>query len=52
MQILIEIFRNPSLKIHGKTDHRSAVRAVVIHDRNLLMVHSTVNGDYKFPGGA
>jgi 8-oxo-dGTP pyrophosphatase MutT (NUDIX family) len=51
MQILTEIFRDHSLKIHGKIDHRSAVRAVVVHDGNLLMVHSTVNGDYKFPGG-
>jgi len=51
MQILTEIFRNPGVDIHGKTDHRAAVRAVVIRERELLMVYSPVNGDYKFPGG-
>ena len=51
MKILTEIFRNPGIDIHGKIDHRSAVRAVVIRGANLLMVYSTVNGDYKLPGG-
>jgi 8-oxo-dGTP pyrophosphatase MutT (NUDIX family) len=51
MKILTEIFRNQGLDIHGKIDHRSAVRAVVIHGQTLLMIYSTVNGDYKFPGG-
>jgi 8-oxo-dGTP pyrophosphatase MutT (NUDIX family) len=51
MKILTEIFRNQGIAIHGKTDHRSAVRAVVIRDKSLLMVYSPINGDYKFPGG-
>ena len=51
MQLLTEIFRNPGLDIHGKTDHRTAVRAVVIREKKLLMVYSPINGDYKFPGG-
>lgn len=51
MQILTEIFRDPDVDIHGKTDHRSAVRAVLIRGANLLMVYSPVNGDYKLPGG-
>ena len=51
MQTLTEIFRDPSLDIHGKADHRTAVRAVVIRKKKLLMVYSPVNGDYKFPGG-
>lgn len=51
MQILTEIFRDPGVDIHGKTDHRAAVRAVVILEKKLLMVYSPVNGDYKFPGG-
>ena len=51
MQILTEIFRDPGLDIHGKTDYRAAVRAVVMRGENLLMVYSPVNGDYKFPGG-
>jgi 8-oxo-dGTP diphosphatase len=51
MKILTEIFRDPELDIHGKMDHRAAVRAVVIRGGKLLMVYSPVNGDYKFPGG-
>lgn len=51
MQILTEIFRDPGVDTHSKTDHRAAVRAVAIHERKLLMVYSPVNGDYKFPGG-
>ena len=30
---------------------RHAVRAVIRRGEHLLMVHSTVAGDYKFPGG-
>ena len=51
MQILTKIFRDPGINIHGKTDHRAAVRAVVIRGENLLMIYSPVNSDYKFPGG-
>ena len=51
MQILTTIFRDPGLDIHGKTDHRTAVRAVAIREKKLLMIYSPVNGDYKFPGG-
>jgi|LSQX01.1.fsa_nt_gb 8-oxo-dGTP pyrophosphatase MutT (NUDIX family) len=31
-------------------NHREAVRAVILHDNDLLMVQSN-KGDYKFPGG-
>ena len=51
MKILTEIFRDKGLDIHGKTDQRAAVRAVVIRGTTLLMVYSPVNKDYKFPGG-
>jgi 8-oxo-dGTP pyrophosphatase MutT (NUDIX family) len=51
MQILTEIFRDQGVNIYGKTDHLSAVRAVVLRGKKLLMVYSPVNGDYKFPGG-
>ena len=51
MKILTEIFRDQGVNLHGKTDRREAVRAVVLRDRTLLMVYSPVNGDYKFPGG-
>jgi 8-oxo-dGTP pyrophosphatase MutT (NUDIX family) len=51
MRVLTEILRDPRVDTHGKTDHRSAVRAVAIRDRTLLMIYSPVNDDYKFPGG-
>ena len=51
MKILTEIHRAENLKIHGKALHRIAVRGVALRNRNLLMVHSTEVGDYKFPGG-
>lgn len=31
-------------------NHREAVRAVILKDNNILMVHNN-KGDYKFPGG-
>jgi 8-oxo-dGTP pyrophosphatase MutT (NUDIX family) len=51
MQILTEIHRVEGLNITGKTVHRTAVRAVILHGRDLLMVYSSKVGDYKFPGG-
>jgi 8-oxo-dGTP pyrophosphatase MutT (NUDIX family) len=33
-----------------KVNYRTAVRAIIIQNGNILMVH-TNNGDYKFPGG-
>ncbi|WP_163195103.1 NUDIX hydrolase [Clostridium thermarum] len=33
-----------------KINHREAVRAIIIRDNMLLIVHSN-KGDYKFPGG-
>ena len=51
MQILTEIHRAEGVNTNGKTVHRTAVRAVILRGRNLLMVHSSTIGDYKFPGG-
>ena len=51
MQILTEIFRDQGVNIHGRMEQRTAVRAVIIRGKTLLMVFSPVNGDYKFPGG-
>ncbi len=51
MNILAEIHRAEGINIHGKTIHRSAVRAVICRGRELLMVYSANVGDYKFPGG-
>lgn len=51
MRILTEIHRSEGINIHGRTIQRTAVRAVILRGRDLLMVHSTTVGDYKFPGG-
>lgn len=51
MQILTEIHRSEGIDIHGRTIHRTAVRAVVLRGRDLLMIYSSTVGDYKFPGG-
>jgi 8-oxo-dGTP pyrophosphatase MutT (NUDIX family) len=51
MNILAEIHRNAGISIHGRTIRRTAARAVVLRGRNLLMIHSSNVGDYKFPGG-
>ena len=51
MNILTEIYRSENVNIHGKAIFRIAVRGVALRGRDLLMVHSTEVGDYKFPGG-
>lgn len=51
MQILTEIHRASGINTAGKTVHRTAVRAVILRGRELLMVFSSAVGDYKFPGG-
>ena len=51
MRLLTQIFHKPILSHSGKTVTREAVRAIVLRGEQVLMVHSTVNGDYKFPGG-
>ena len=51
MRILTEIYRSEGINIQGKTIYRNAVRGVILRGRDLLMIHSTTVGDYKFPGG-
>jgi 8-oxo-dGTP pyrophosphatase MutT (NUDIX family) len=51
MKILTEIHRAEGINISGKTVYRTAVRAVILRGRELLMVYSSAVGDYKFPGG-
>src|SRR5512134_3918301 len=51
MKILAEIYRSPGVNINGKTVYRTAVKAVVLRGRTLLMVHSSRVGHYDFPGG-
>lgn len=51
MNILTEIHRSQGINITGRTIHRTAVRAVAWHGRDLLLIYSSKVGDYKFPGG-
>jgi ADP-ribose pyrophosphatase YjhB (NUDIX family) len=37
--------------IHGRKICRTAVRAVILVNNTILMIHSKNKGDYKFPGG-
>lgn len=51
MRVLKEIFREDGINTQGKTLHREAVRGIVLRQHTILMIYSSVNGDYKFPGG-
>lgn len=51
MQLLTQIFHKPNLLLSGKTVTREAVRAIIMKGDQVLMIYSTLNGDYKFPGG-
>ena len=51
MELLGTIYRDKKANPEGKTILREAVRGVIFCEGKLLMVYSTVNGDYKFPGG-
>lgn len=51
MQLITQIFYKPNLSLNGKTVTRKAVRAIIMKSDQVLMVYSTLNGDYKFPGG-
>lgn len=45
------IFHKEGLHTEGPGYLRTAVRAVISDGENILMIHSGLNGDYKFPGG-
>ncbi|MFZ5912016.1 MAG: NUDIX hydrolase [Chloroflexota bacterium] len=49
--ILATLHRSEGVNAGEKTVERTAVRAVIQHGRQLLMIHSANTGDYKFPGG-
>lgn len=51
MRTLVDLDRHPNVPHEGKIICREAVRAVILRGHDLLLVHSKVNGDYKFPGG-
>ncbi|HEY3310065.1 MAG TPA: NUDIX domain-containing protein [Anaerolineales bacterium] len=45
------IIRDAGMQLTGTTIEREAVRGIIARKAKLLMIHSSVNGDYKFPGG-
>jgi 8-oxo-dGTP pyrophosphatase MutT (NUDIX family) len=51
MKLLKEIFRTEGVPKEGRTVFREAVRGIILNGRDVFMIHSPVNGDYKFPGG-
>jgi 8-oxo-dGTP diphosphatase len=51
MIVLKEIVQAPGLHKGGRTISRQAVRGIIFDGKKLLLIHSAVNGDYKFPGG-
>ena len=51
MKLLKEIYRKNDINLLGKMIFREAVRGIIKHENKLLMVYSTKDGDYKFPGG-
>ncbi len=51
MKLLKTIYHEENINLQGRTILREAVRGIIFQEENLLMVYSSVNGDYKFPGG-
>lgn len=51
MKLLKTFYHDKNINLESKTFYREAVRGIIFRDGKLLMVYSTVNGDYKFPGG-
>ena len=51
MRLLREIYRKEGLTLSGRTITREAVRGIIRSGGQLLMVYSTKNREYKFPGG-
>jgi ADP-ribose pyrophosphatase YjhB (NUDIX family) len=51
MKLLKEIFRDQGLNLAGRTLVRESAKAIINQGRQLLMVFSTHEGGYKFPGG-
>ena len=54
-RVLAELVRGDSLDDDllqsGSVIERTAVRGVICRDRDVLLLFSAINGDYKFPGG-
>ena len=51
MKLLKEIVRKQGINFEGKTIYREAARGIILNGKKLLMIYSSKDGDYKFPGG-
>lgn len=51
MRLLFTLRHDPDLPVAGRTVERHAVKAIVTHGDELLMLHVPATGEYKFPGG-
>lgn len=51
MRLLKEIYRKNDINLLGEMIFREAVRGIIKNKNELLMVYSSKDGDYKFPGG-
>ncbi len=51
MELLKEINHKEQLNKKGRLITREAVRGIILDNEKVLMILSTENGDYKFPGG-
>lgn len=51
MRLLKKMIRNPGINSDGRMIFREAVRGVILKGRTILMIFSSKDGDYKFPGG-
>ncbi|MFJ7405043.1 MULTISPECIES: NUDIX hydrolase [unclassified Lysinibacillus] len=48
--IFNKIFEESNIKNYNNTMSREAVRAIIVNENRILLVHSN-RGDFKFPGG-
>jgi 8-oxo-dGTP pyrophosphatase MutT (NUDIX family) len=51
MRLLKGIYHHDGINPLGRAIRREAVRGILLSGSRLLMIYSTKNGDYKFPGG-
>lgn len=51
MTFIKEIYHKENLDLNGKIITREAVRGIILKGKKVLMIFSSKNGDYKFPGG-
>ena len=51
MRLIKEIYRDKDINVLGKQIYREAVRGIIKRGNKILMIYSSKQGDYSFPGG-